>query len=247
MARGGLAWGALAVAAGVGLTVAGVVVADGTAERILAIEAAPAVVVNAGVAGAAVASGATVDTTASLIDLPFNVDRGGSLSLFHFDFPPNDDSGPAPVYLFPLLLLAPAAVAVTTWRALAASRPPGEQEALRVAFAVSGGFVVAAWFGSTLAPLAVSGGARGGDTQILRSAVARPSVGGTVGLALVWALAASLAAALAWHNRTKASPEPPPEPPEPAASGPPAPAPPAPPAPPPASGPPAPGPELPFP
>ncbi len=232
--RGGMAWGALAVAAGLGLTVAAVVAADGTAERVLALEAAPAVVANAGVAGAAVASGASVDTTPVLVDLPFDTGRRGrSLSLFHFDFPPEDDAGPAPIYLFPVLLLAPAAVAVTTWRALAASRPPGEQEALRVAFAVSGGFVLAAWLGSTLAPLAAAGGARGDDTEILRSAVARPSVGGTVGLALVWALAASLATALAWLNR-RSRPVEPPEPPPPLP-------------PPPASRPPAPGPELPFP
>jgi hypothetical protein len=170
------------------------------------------VVVNAGVAGAAVASGASVDTTAGLVDLPFSVGRGDRpLSLFHFDFPPDDDSGPAPLYVFPVLLLAPAAVAVTTWRALAASRPPGEQEAMRVAFAVSGGFIVAAWLGSILAPLAAAGGARGDDVEILRSAVARPSVGGTVGLALVWALSASLATALAWLNRQATSePTPPP-------------------------------------
>jgi hypothetical protein len=235
--RGGLAWGAVAVVVGAALAVAAVVAADDTTERVLVVEAAPAVVVNAGVAGAAVASGASVDTTASLVDLPFNVRRGDrALSLFHFDFPPDDDSGPAPLYVFPVLLLAPAAVAATTWRALAASRPPGEQEAMRVAFAVSGGFVAAAWFGSILAPLAVAGGARGDEVEILRSAVARPSVGGTVGLALVWALVASLGSALVWLNRQArpapppvppppAPPEPPPEPPAPAPPPPEAPAP----------------------
>ncbi|MGH9040184.1 MAG: hypothetical protein ACRDZ3_08130 [Acidimicrobiia bacterium] len=217
--RGGLAWGSLVLAAGAGLVVAGVVAADGTSERILVVEAAPAVVVNGGVAGAAIASGASVDTTASLLDLPMEVEgRDRSLSLFHFDLPPDDESGPAPLYLFPLLLLAPAAVAVTTWRALGASRPPGEQDALRVAFAVTGGFVLAAWLGSTLAPLAASGGARGDGTEILRSAVARPSVGGTVGLALVWALAASLGTALVWINgqtRLATPATPPPSPPVP--------------------------------
>ncbi|MDQ3946844.1 MAG: zinc ribbon domain-containing protein [Actinomycetota bacterium] len=205
---GGGAWLAVALAAGVGLTVAAIIVADGAEELVLAIEAAPAMVVNAGVAGAAVASGASVDTTAALVDLPFSVAEGDrSLSLFHFDFPPDEDSGPAPIYVFPLLLLAPGAVAATTWRALQASRPPGEQEGLRVAFAVAGGFVLAAWLGSSLAPLAVAAGARGDGTEILGSAVARPSVGGTVGLALVWALAASLATALTWLNRRKVSGE----------------------------------------
>ncbi len=219
--RGGLAWGVVAVVIGGALAVAAVVAAAGTAERVLVVEAAPAVVVNAGVAGAAVASGASVDTTAALVDLPFDVRRGDrALSLFHFDFPPDEGSGPAPLYVFPALLLAPAVVAATTWRALAASRPPGEQEAMRVAFAVSGGFVAAAWLGSILAPLAVAGGARGDEVEILRSAVARPSVGGTVGLALVWALVASLGSALVWLNR-QARPEspapapPPPDPPPP--------------------------------
>ena len=85
---------------------------------------------------------------------------------------------------------------------------------LRVAFAVTAGFVLAAWLGSTLAPLAGTGGARGDGTEILRAAVARPSVGATVGLALVWALAASLATALIWSNR-QAAPPTPPTPPEP--------------------------------
>jgi hypothetical protein len=217
---GGLAWAAVALAAGVGLTVAAVIAAEGAEERVLAVEAAPAVVVNAGVAGAAVASGASVDSTATLVDLPFEVDEGDRpLSLFHFAFPPDEESGPAPLYVFPVLLLAPAAVAVTTWRALQASRPPGEQEMLRVALAITGGFVLAAWLGSTLAPLAVAGGARGGGTEIFRSAVARPSVGAAVGLALVWALAASLVTALAWSNRqgapAPAPSAPPPEPPVP--------------------------------
>lgn len=236
---GGLAWAGVALAAGVGLTVAAVVAADGTEERLLAVEAAPAVVVNAGVAGAAVASGASVDTTSALVNLPVNIeDADGSLSLFRFGFPPDDESGPAPLYVFPVLLLAPVAVVLTTWRALQASSPPGEQEVLRVALAVTGGFVLAAWLGSVLAPLGNAGGARGGGTEIVRVAGARPSVGGTVGLALVWALAASLATALAWWNRRAAaaaepspsSPAPSPQP-SPASAEPPA-APPAPPDPP---------------
>ncbi|MGH9035621.1 MAG: hypothetical protein ACRD0O_07630 [Acidimicrobiia bacterium] len=220
--RGALAWAGVALVAGVGLTVAAVVAADGTEERLLAVEVAPAVVVNAGVAGTAVASGASVETTSALVDLPVDLeDVDGSLSLFRFGFPPDGESGPAPLYIFPVLLLAPVAVVLTTWRALQASRPPGEQEVLRVALAVTGGFVLAAWLGSVLAPLGHAGGARGGDTEIVRVAGAAPSVGGTVGLALVWALAASLATALAWWKRRAAAAAPlgPPAPPE----GPPAP------------------------
>ena len=211
---GTLAWAGVALAVGVGLTVAAVVAADGTEERLLAVEAAPAVVVNVGVAGAAVASGASVDTTSALVNLPFDIEGAdGALSLFRFGFPPDDESGPAPLYIFPVLLLAPAAVMLTTWRALQASRPPGEQEVLRVAFAVTGGFVLAAWLGSVLAPLGHAGGARGGDTEIVRAAGAVPSVGGTVGLALVWGLTASLATALAWWKRRAVAAAAPPGPP----------------------------------
>jgi len=215
---GGLAWAGVALAAGVGLTVAAVVAAGGTEERLLAVEAAPALLVNAGVAGAAVASGASVETTSALVDPPVNIEAvDGALSLFRFGFPPDEGSGPAPLYVFPVLLLAPAAVVLTTWRALQAARPPGEQEVLRVAFAISGGFVLAAWLGSVLAPLGHAGGARGGDTEIVRVAGALPSVGGVVGLALVWALAASLVTALVWWRRAAAvvAPPAPPEAPPP--------------------------------
>jgi hypothetical protein len=202
---GALAWAGVALAAGVGLTVAAVIAADSTEERVLALEAAPAVLVNVGVAGAAVASGASVETTSALVNLPLDIEADRSLSLFRFGFPPDDESGPAPIYVFPVLLLAPVAVVLTTWRALQASRPPGEQEVLRVAFAVTGGFVLAAWLGSVLAPLGHAGGVRGDGTEIVRAAGAVPSVGGTVGLALVWALAASLATALVWWRRRAAA------------------------------------------
>lgn len=209
--RGAGAWAVLAGSLGVAVSAGAVVAADGTTERLLALEAAPALVANAGVAGAAVASGASLDTTAALVDLPFDVrEADRSLSLFHFDLPPDDDSGPAPLYLFPTLLLAPAVVAVATWRALSASHPPGEQEAFRVAFAMSAGFVLTAWVAAGLAPLVVSGGAVDSGTDIVRSAAARPSVGATAGLALVWGLAASLATALAWVNRRPAGGPPPP-------------------------------------
>jgi hypothetical protein len=146
-----------------------------------------------------------VETTSALVNLPLDIEADRSLSLFRFGFPPDDESGPAPIYVFPVLLLAPVAVVLTTWRALQASRPPGEQEVLRVAFAVTGGFVLAAWLGSVLAPLGHAGGVRGDGTEIVRAAGAVPSVGGTVGLALVWALAASLATALVWWRRRAAA------------------------------------------
>lgn len=226
--RGAGAWAVLAGALGVAVSAAAVVAADGTTERLLALEAAPALVANAGVAGAAVASGASLDTTAALVDLPFDVrEADRSLSLFHFDLPPDDDSGPAPIYLFPALLLAPAVVAVVTWRALSISRPPGEQEALRVAFAITAGFALTAWLAAGLAPLVVTGGAVDSGTDIFRSAAARPSVGATAGLALVWGLAASLATALAWVNRRPITPAsqagpPPAGPPDPSPTPPPA-------------------------
>ena len=204
------AYVALAATLGVGLAAAAAVNGNSGRERILAVEAAPALLGNVGVAGAAVATGASLRTHGPLRSavpgLPVPAPQG-HLSLLHFGFPPGPNAGTAPAFLFLALLLAPAAVAGATRWALERAGPVGEQEALRVGFAVTAGFALAAWFGAVAAPLAAAGGAYGPDTDlpIFRAAAGRPSVGAVLALAVLWGLIGSMATAMAWVARQRPS------------------------------------------
>jgi hypothetical protein len=203
---GAAAYAGLAAVLGVGLVAAAAVNGNSVRERILAVEAAPALLGNVGVAGAAIASGASVRAHGPLPSivpgLPAPAVRG-HLSLLHFGFPPGPNAGTAPVLLFLALALAPLAVAGATRWALDRARPEGERDALRVGYTVTAGFALAAWFGATAAPLDAAGGAFGPDTDlpILRAAAARPSVGAVLALAVLWGLIGSLATAMAWVAR----------------------------------------------
>jgi len=208
---GAAAYGGLAAVLGVGLVAAAAVNGNSVRERILAVEAAPALLGNVGVAGAAVAGGASVRAHGPL---PSNIPGlpapalQGHLSLLHFGFPPGPNAGTAPVFLFLALALAPLAVAGATRLALDRARPEGERDALRVGYTVTAGFALAAWFAAAAAPLDAAGGAFGPDTDlpIVRAVAARPSVGAVLALAVLWGLIGSLATAMAWVARHRPAP-----------------------------------------
>src|SRR5581483_8992586 len=68
----------------------------------------------------------------------------GQSSLLHFGLPARPDSGAAPLWLFVVVLLAPALVGLTVWRRLDRERPANEQRALATGAVVAGGFGVTA-------------------------------------------------------------------------------------------------------
>jgi hypothetical protein len=195
---GARAW-ALAVVFTTALVVtAAVAAADTGTERALLLLGFPLVGVNLGVQGVSVAMGAAVDLVAAG---PAEVGGiappdAGHLSLLRFGFPPEPGAGAAPAAAFLLLALAPALVAWSLGRELRRRPPDEEQDALAAGFAAAGGFAAAALAGAVASSIwivAVSSDlARPGGML-----VARPSVGGTLGLGLVWGLVGGLGAALA--------------------------------------------------
>jgi hypothetical protein len=191
------AW-ALAVVFMTALTVsAAIAAADSGTERVLLLLALPLMGLNLGVQGVTVAMGAAVRLVAvgpaEVGGIP--PPGAGHLSLLHFGFPPEPGAGAAPAVAFALLALAPALVAWSLGRELRRRPPAEEQDALAAGFAAAGGFAAAALAGAVASALwlaaAASDLARPGGML-----VARPSVVGTVGVALVWGLVGGLGAAL---------------------------------------------------
>lgn len=143
----------------------------------------------------------------------------GHLSLVHFGLPPAPDAGAAPAWLFVVLLVAPAAVAVVVWRHLERLRPTQEQDALAVGAATAAGFAGAAWLLalvgriSLLAAIAPSNPS-GDNSALLLLRGRGPGIGTLVSaqpnpisvlfLALVWGLAGGLGAAFLWASRHNA-------------------------------------------
>ncbi|HEX2191811.1 MAG TPA: hypothetical protein VHH09_01325 [Acidimicrobiales bacterium] len=196
------AW-ALAVVFMTSLTLtAAVVAADSASERALLLLATPLVGLNLGVQAMSVAMGASVRLTAVGPAEVGGIPPGGAghLSLLHFGFPPDDGAGAAPAVAFVLLALAPALVAWSLGRELRRRPAAEEQDALAAAFACAAGFSAAAlagavasavWLSAIASDLARPGG----------MLVARPSVVGTLGLAVVWGLLGALGAALLLSRR----------------------------------------------
>ena len=181
---------------------AGVAAADSGAERALLLLGFPLVGVNLGVQGVSVAMGAAVGLEAAG---PAEVGGiappgAGHVSLLHFGFPPKPGAGAAPVAAFGLLALAPALVAWSLGRELGRRPPEEEQDALAAGFAAAGGFAGAALAGAVASRIWLMAAA----SDLTRPGgmlVARPSVGGTLGLALVWGLLGGLGAALVVARR----------------------------------------------
>ena len=196
------AW-ALAVVFMTSLTLtAAVVAADSASERALLLLATPLVGLNLGVQAVSVAMGASVRLTAVGPAEVGGIPPGGAghLSLLHFGFPPEGGAGAAPTAVFLLLALAPALVAWSLFRELRRRPPAEEQDAIAAAFACAAGFAAAAlagavasaiWLTAIASDLARPGG----------MLVARPSVVGTLGLAMVWGLLGALGAALLLSRR----------------------------------------------
>lgn len=141
----------------------------------------------------------------------------GHLSLVHFGLPPAPDAGAAPVWLFVVLLAAPAAVAAVVWRHLDRTRPTQEQDALAVGAATAVGFAAAAWLLAlvgrifllaAIAPPGESANAlallRGGGSGIGTLVAAQPNPVSVLFLALLWGLAGGLGAAFLWASRHQA-------------------------------------------
>ena len=141
----------------------------------------------------------------------------GHLSLVHFGLPPAPDAGAAPVWLFVVLLVAPAAVATIVWRHLDRLRPTQEQDALAVGAAVAVGFAGAAWLLAlvgrifVLAAIAPPGESahalallRGRGSGIGTLVAAQPNPVSVLFLALLWGLAGGLGAAFLWASRHQA-------------------------------------------
>ena len=141
----------------------------------------------------------------------------GHLSLVHFGLPPAPDAGAAPVWLFVVLLVAPAAVATIVWRHLDRVRPTQEQDALAVGAAVAVGFAAAAWLLAlvgrifllaAIAPPGESAHAlallRGRGSGIGTLVAAQPNPVSVLFLSLLWGLAGGLGAAFLWASRHQA-------------------------------------------
>jgi hypothetical protein len=199
---GARAWG-LAVVFMTALTLtAAVAAADSGTERALLLLGFPVLGLNLGVQAVSVAMGAAVRLVAvgpaEVGGIP--PPGAGHVSLLHFGFPPEPGAGAAPAAAFLLLALGPALVAWSLGRELRRRPPEEEQDALAAGFAAAGGFAAAALAGAVASSIwlmaVASDLSRPGGML-----VARPSVVGTVGLALVWGLVGGLGAALVLARR----------------------------------------------
>ena len=181
---------------------AGLLAADSGSERALLLLGFPLLGLNLGVQGVSVAMGAAVRLVAVGPAEVGGIPPGGAgpLSLLHFGFPPEAGTGAAPAVVFLLLALAPALVAWSLGRELRRRPPAEEQDALAAGFAAAGGFAAAALAGAVASRIWLMAAA----SDLTRPGgmlVARPSVGGTLGLALVWGLLGGLGAALVVARR----------------------------------------------
>lgn len=178
-------------------TVGALVVADRMVDRVLLLLTAPFHLANVGVAGAVVAMGGSVGLS------PIGGTEGAGsrhLSLLNFGFPPTQDAGAAPFFWFALLAAAPLLVGWLVWRRLEATKPASEQEALGPAFVAAFAFTLVSWIASLLARTQVYANAEGlerGDSTL----ILHPSSGAAFGLALLWATAGAVVAALVWSRR----------------------------------------------
>jgi hypothetical protein len=227
---GAVAFGVLAAGLAVVGLVFGLVVADGGPERIGIIIGFPVVGLSLGAALADAAMGAALGGVT------------GHSSLLHFGLPARPDSGAAPLWLFVVLLLAPALVGLAVWRRLDRERPADEQRALSTGAVVAGGFGLTAWLAALagritlvayVGPNSDSGWFSAPPAQLRRSVhgvavIARPDPGSVLGLGLLWGLIGGVGAAAVWAVRhgarwpvvaSAAAPLPPPGPPS--AAGPP--------------------------
>jgi hypothetical protein len=211
--EGALAFLAVAVAfAFVGLVFA-LVVVDSNGAQVGLLFGVPVVALNFGAAMADFAMGAALGL-GSLFGQPV-----GHLSLVHFGLPPAAGAGAAPVWLFVVLLAAPAAVGLTVWRRLERLRPTQEQDALAAGAATAAGFALCAWFLALvgritlLAAISPPGaGSQSATLALLRGrgpgagtfVAAQPNPVSVFFLALFWALAGGLGAAFLWASRHQA-------------------------------------------
>jgi hypothetical protein len=141
----------------------------------------------------------------------------GHTSLARFGLPPGSEAGAAPAWLFVVLLVAPAIVAVTVWRRLERARPAQEQEAVAIGAYTAVGFAGAAWLLAVVSRILVLAAiapsrSRSGSASLLALltgqgegvgtlVAARPNPVSVLFLSLVWALAGGLGAAFVWATR----------------------------------------------
>lgn len=200
---GAQAFALLAVVLGAVTLVAALVVVDSGSARLSTLFGAVFMGVTMGVVAASYAMGAAIDL------------GSGHTSLFKFGFPPGADAGAAPVPFFILLAVAPAIVGWMVWRRLEKDRPTTEQDVMRVGFIIALAFAAVAFASALVSRVVLVGAAAKEDfdsgTGI--GLVARPSIAGVLGLALLWGLAGGLGAAFYWATqhgvRWKAPPAPP--------------------------------------
>ncbi|MCA1845262.1 MAG: hypothetical protein LC792_19130 [Actinobacteria bacterium] len=212
--EGAMAFVAMAVAfAFVGL-VFGLIVVDRNGAQVGLLFGVPVLGLSFGAAMADFAMGAALGL-GSLFGQPV-----GHVSLAHFGLPPAADAGTAPVWLFVVLLVAPAAVAAIVWRRLERQRPTQEQDALGVGAATAAGFAAAAWLFALVGRIALlaaiappgSQGQSANALSLLRGrgagigtlVAAQPNPVSVAFLAFLWGLAGGLGAAFLWASRHNA-------------------------------------------
>jgi hypothetical protein len=202
-AEGALAFGLLATGLAVVGLLFGLAVADSGADRLGIVIGFPVVGFSL---GAGLADGAMGAALAGV--------RGHS-SLLHFGLPAHPESGAAPLWLFVVVLIAPAVVALTVWRRLHRDRPVDEQRALATGGTVAAGFAGAAWLAALVGRvtlIAYVGPNRAGGwfsappAEVRRSVhgaaiIARADPGSVLGLSLMWGLIGGLGAAVVWAVR----------------------------------------------
>jgi hypothetical protein len=200
---GAVAFGLLAAALAVVGLVFGLVVADGGAERLGLLIGFPVVGLSLGAALADAAMGAALAGIT------------GQSSLLHFGLPARPGSGAAPLWLFVVLLLAPALVGLAVWRRLDRDRPADEQRALTAGAVVAGGFAGTAWLAALIGRITLvayvgpnreTGWFSSPPPELRGTAhgvalVARPDPASVLGLGLLWGLVGGLGAAAIWVVR----------------------------------------------
>jgi len=188
---GARAYALMAAALAVVTIVAAVIVVDTGTARLSTVLGTLFMGISMGVVAASYAMGAAIGL------------GSGHTSLLKFGFPPSSSAGAAPVPFFLLLVVAPAVVAWTVWRRLERDRPATQQEVMKVGFAIAIAFSLVAWLAALVSRVVLttgatkSGSSRGTGTFL----VARPSVGGVLGLSLLWALLGGLGAAFYWSTQ----------------------------------------------